>query len=353
MEKPHSKKIVGPEDCRCTVIEALNCPKADACIPVLMLAERIRPPINGLQGRFSKIPQHLNSLSDTFQEEKESEEPANELHPKNSMNDLNGSEWLYYTRSVWVTSFPSRWGHKVRRKHGANKPPDLMRILIEFFTKPGDTVLDPFAGVGGTLIGASIATYPRKAVGVEINPEWAKVYEKAIEQIREKEAKGILKQKLIVGDALEVLQKMDAESIDFIATDPPYYLHMKITMSTGDYPEHSNRKTNYNMRSDKAKDLANLSSAEDFFDALEKIGEQCYRILKKKKYMALIIRDAYQEGKYIMTHARVAEVMKNAGFVLKGDIIWTQTGMKLRPYGYPYAFVPNIVHQHILIFRKE
>ena len=41
------------------------------------------------------------------------------------------------------------------------------------------------------------------------------------------------------------------------------------------------------------------------------------------------------------------------GLVPKGDLIWYQAGTRLRPYGYPRAFVPNIVHQHILVLRNE
>jgi len=36
----------------------------------------------------------------------------------------------------------------------------------------------------------------------------------------------------------------------------------------------------------------------------------------------------------------------------KGDLVWYQAGTRLRPYGYPKAFVPNITHQHILILRN-
>ena len=42
----------------------------------------------------------------------------------------------------------------------------------------------------------------------------------------------------------------------------------------------------------------------------------------------------------------------SAGFVPKGDLIWYQAGTRLRPYGYPRAFVPNIAHQHIVVLRK-
>ena len=36
----------------------------------------------------------------------------------------------------------------------------------------------------------------------------------------------------------------------------------------------------------------------------------------------------------------------------KGDIAWYQAGTRLRPYGYPRSFVPNIAHQHIVVLRK-
>jgi hypothetical protein len=38
--------------------------------------------------------------------------------------------------------------------------------------------------------------------------------------------------------------------------------------------------------------------------------------------------------------------------VPKGDIAWYQAGTRLRPYGYPRTFVPNIAHQHIVVLRK-
>ena len=81
-------------------------------------------------------------------------------HPANDLNELPGEEWLYFTKSVWTTAYPSELGHARRKAHGANKPPRLMARLIEFFTRTGELVLDPFAGVGGTLFGAAIARGP-------------------------------------------------------------------------------------------------------------------------------------------------------------------------------------------------
>ena len=50
-----------------------------------------------------------------------------------------------------------------------------------------------------------------------------------------------------------------------------------------------------------------------------------------------------------MDVARRAEAV---GFVTKGEKIWYQAGARLRPYGYPFAYIPNITHQYIVIFQK-
>ena len=101
-------------------------------------------------------------------------------HPDNTLNELTGEEWLYFTKSVLTTAYPSELGHAARKAHGANKPPRLMARLIEFFTRSGELVLDPFAGVGGTLLGAAIARGPRRALGIELEPRWVAVYEQVV-----------------------------------------------------------------------------------------------------------------------------------------------------------------------------
>src|SRR5262245_61112845 len=102
------------------------------------------------------------------------------IHPANTLNELSGEEWLYFTKSLWTTAYPSELGHDRRRSHGANKPPRLMARLIEFFTRGGELVLDPFAGVGGTLLGAAIARGPRRAIGIELDPRWVTVFDETV-----------------------------------------------------------------------------------------------------------------------------------------------------------------------------
>jgi len=57
--------------------------------------------------------------------------------------------------------------HKFYR-YPARFSPEFARAAIQAFTKPGDTVFDPFMGGGTTLVEASVLG--RKTVGIDINP---------------------------------------------------------------------------------------------------------------------------------------------------------------------------------------
>jgi DNA modification methylase len=269
-----------------------------------------------------------------------------EPRPENKLNDLSGSEWLFFTKSVLRTSFPLELGHDLRKKHGASKPPRLMEFIIRFFTKPGEIVLDPFAGVGGTLIGASLCD--RKAIGIEINSKWIEIYKQVCER------EGIKKQLMIHGDCLEELSKFIEKGRKFnaIITDPPYSPALEKTLCDGKYGW-ARRKTDLESFSDDPRDFRNSKNFEEYYNKMEKASKLMYEVLENKRYLVMMIRDSYQEGRYIPASFHVAERTQNVGFVFKGIKIWHNTGAPVRPYGYPFSYVPNIVHHSILIFRKE
>jgi DNA modification methylase len=296
-----------------------------------------------------------------------------EAHPSNTLNELPGEEWLYFTKSVLTTAYPSELGHALRRAHGANKPPRLMARLIEFFTRPGELVLDPFAGVGGTLLGAAIARGPRRAIGFEINPRWAAIYARVVAaELGARGGAGPLLAdlgpadpagtrtfdpagcELRVGDALELLPTLADASVDFVATDPPYTVQLPLTMAGGRLAtQHANRRTDYAMVSNDPADLANAPSHEAYLALMGRVFGDLARVLRPGRYATVIVRDAYLEGRYRFTGAELASRADAAGLVPKGDLIWYQAGTRLRPYGYPRVFVPNIVHQHIIVLRKR
>ena len=110
--------------------------------------------------------------------ENEESAPDGATDPRNTLNDLTGREWTYALRSVLATRYPTNgpegYAHALRRAHPSPKPPQLMAELIRFFTRRGARVLDPFAGVGGTLL--ACAMEDRRGVGVELSPEYAEIY---------------------------------------------------------------------------------------------------------------------------------------------------------------------------------
>jgi DNA modification methylase len=293
------------------------------------------------------------------------------VHPGNLLNVLTGDEWLYFTKSLWTTAYPSELGHAARKAHGANKPPRLMARLIEFFSRPGELVLDPFAGVGGTLLGAAICHGPRRALGIELEPRWVAIFGSVVRDLlAERDGLGPeladlgpsdpggvrtfdpSRLELRLGDSLAVLPTLAAGSVDFVATDPPYNPQLRLTMAGGRLAiDHANRRTDYAMVTDDPADVANSEDYDTYLGRMEAVFLQLRRVLRDGRYAAVIVRDAYQDGRYRFTGADLASRAERSGFVTKGDLIWYQAGSRLRPYGYPHGFVPNIVHQHILVFR--
>ena len=295
-------------------------------------------------------------------------------HPANTLNELPGEEWLYFTKSLLTTAYPSELGHAARRAHGANKPPRLMARLIEFFSQTGELVLDPFAGVGGTLLGAAIARGPRRAIGIELEPRWARGLRRrrarpvgrarrrrarcwpiSAPPIRAARARSIRPGSSCASAMRSaVLPTLETGSIDLVATDPPYNLQLPMTMAGGALAEtHANRRTDYAMVTDSADDLANAADYPAFLERMGAIFGELRRVLREGRYAVVIVRDAYQDGRYVFTGSDLAARAAAVGLVPKGDLIWYQAGTRLRPYGYPHAFVPNIVHQHILVLRNE
>ena len=188
----------------------------------------------------------------------------------------------------------------------------------------------------------------RKATGIEINQHWVDIYHKVCK--REK----IEKQEVICGDCLEILPKLKDQGriFDFVTTDPPYSIALEKTMCDDVY-DIQHRKTDFYGFSKDPRDFRNLQTFEEYYDAMEKAGRLVYDVLRDKGYFVLIIRDSYQNGQYVMASYEIAERMKRAGFRLKGIKIWYATGARVRPYGYPFVYVPNIINQNIVILRKE
>jgi DNA modification methylase len=288
---------------------------------------------------------------------------------KNRLNDLTSSEWLYFTNTLWETSYPPDPTHKLRKQHGAMKPPEAMRDLVRFFTKKEETVLDPFAGVGSTLLGAELCG--REAVGIELNPRWIDVYEEIrvtfgilngrlvrLEEYDDsrhlfplrpgEEKPRPIQSEIRLGDCLELMGDFAPESMDAIICDPPYGAQHEV--------RGFQEETNFDMFNPGAvKDFGNAPGFDEYLDLMARFGMEALRILRGGRYLVVMIGDRYRNGEYVPLGYRLAGVLRRAGFKFKGVKLWWNkvTQRPLKPYALGTCFVPNITHQNIVIMRKE
>ncbi|OIO72599.1 MAG: hypothetical protein AUJ85_10015 [Elusimicrobia bacterium CG1_02_37_114] len=262
---------------------------------------------------------------------------ARGLYTKNNkLNDLTGREWKFATKSVINKVYSLNLQHGLRKQHGGQKPPELCADLIKTFTKENAIVFDPLMGVGGTLLGASLCN--RKAIGIDINPKWIKIYKEVckLEKIQEQE--------IIEGDCKTEINKFQDNFFDFILTDIPYWHMDKLEQTRSKRIKQSNL-SQFNG--------SHIQTKEEWLEEMKKIFEECQRVLKNKKYLAIFIGDMYRGNEYHLLGAELSNIIKNPNLVLKANLIWYDVSKSLHVYGYPSTFIPSMIHQNILIFRKE
>ncbi|MBD5475476.1 MAG: RNA methyltransferase [Lachnospiraceae bacterium] len=272
----------------------------------------------------------------------------------NTLNHMAGGEWTYFINSVintaYKTSGEDSFAHKIRKIHPTPKPPQLMRDIIQFFTKENELVFDYFMGVGGTLLGAGVCG--RRAVGVDLNPVYIDAYKRAANEI------GVQEFECVEGDCLEILADNERmrnvlgnDEISLVLIDPPYGNMMSREKTGADIKVYGNVATPF---TDSDKDFGNLE-LDCFFDRLKESVERVMPYMKKRGHVVIFIKDLQPDGKNTnLLHAEIVDKLNEIqNLNYKGMKIWADQTAKLFPYGYPFSFVANQIHQYILVFRKE
>jgi len=148
--------------------------------------------------------------------------------------------------------------------------------LLQRYTRPGDLVVDPFAGGGTTLdVARSLG---RETRGFDVAP--------ARDDIERADARAL---------------PLAAASVDFFFLDPPYSTH--VDYAKGDAP--------------RAEDIGTLdASGPEYFEALERVFAELERCLADRRYLALYVSDSFK---------------KKQGFVGIGARLFAQLERRFRP----------------------
>ena len=275
-------------------------------------------------------------------------------HAKNRLNDLSGGEWTFFLNSVINTRYPTTgedgFAHHIRKEHPSPKPPQLMEEIIKFFTKEGELVFDYFMGVGGSLLGASMCN--RKAIGIDLSDKYIDLYKKANKFLELKE------QTTIKADSIDFLNNktlvneyIKNEEASLILIDPPYG-DMLSRVRTGESLKKTGKLSSTPF-TDSQEDLGNMPW-DNFLSVFVTSIKKSMPILKKKGHIVVFIKDLQpKNGELNLLHCDIIKALhKIEGLSYLGTKIWADQGVNLYPYGYPYSYVSNQIHQYIMIFKK-
>ncbi|MEO6726717.1 MAG: DNA methyltransferase [Blastocatellia bacterium] len=284
-------------------------------------------------------------------EEAKSPSPKPEKEKKakktSTLNDLDLESWREYediqTDSLWLIPERDRSGTHMADYHG-NFVPQIPYQAMRRYSKQGDVVLDTFLGSGTTLI--ECRRLGRHGIGVELKPELAK---QASERINNQDNPYDIATKIVTGDSgdLELtapkieqaLEEIGKKSIQLAVFHPPYHSIIKF--------------------SERAEDLSNCKSVEDFIQKFGQVVDVADQFLDKGRYLALVIGDMYAESEWVpLGFYCMQEVMKR-NYSLKSIVVKDMQGNRAKRNleniwryralaGGFYIFK----HEYVMFFRK-
>ena len=261
-------------------------------------------------------------------------------------NDINLNKWKEYphilTDTLWEFQSREKTNGHSYDYHG-NYIPQIAQQLYERFTKKNDIVLDLFFGSGTS--GIEAVNMQRRCIGVELKNE-------LVEYVSEKfSPKQLVTQvNIICGDSASEeindkikarLEIMGEEKAQLLILHPPYDDIIKF--------------------SDRAEDLSNCASTEQFYDLFQKVAQNGFNHLEPGRFAALIIGDKYANGKLEPLGFECMKRMNDIGFETKSIIVKNIEGNEkakgknanLWRYRALYGGFYIFKHEYIILFQKN
>lgn len=239
------------------------------------------------------------------------------LQPENFELETN-TVWAFPNRGKWAT-------HDA--KYRGNWSPYIPRNVILRYSSEGDTVLDQFVGGGTTAVEAKLTG--RNFIGFDINPAAVERTQKKLDFEYNTSAEISVK----LGDARKL--ELSDDSIDLICTHPPYADII-----------------NY---SDGIDGDLSLLSINPFLTEMGTVAEECYRVLKKGKFCAILMGDTRKKGMVQPLAFETMKLFELAGFKLKEIIIKEQHNCKATGYWKTNSIKYNfllLAHEYLFVFKK-
>ncbi len=252
---------------------------------------------------------------------------------------------MKFTKSWFKLNPPRR--DLTKLVHPAGFPETLVQGFVEFFTKRGMWVLDPFIGSGSTLLASRSSG--RNAVGVDVNPRYVSMAKKRLHMVPEWAG---TKQLVLKGDSRRLrslLEKAGLTQVDFSITSPPYWDQLKRATLRQRGRKEKGWDTVYSNDSD---DIGNISDYANFLEEQKLIFDQVYDVTRHDGYLVVVTNNVFFNGRLYPLAFDTLKLLSER-WVPKDEKIWLHDDKRLLPLGIYNAWVGNRSHQYCLIFRKD
>jgi DNA modification methylase len=267
------------------------------------------------------------------------------------INCLNAKEWLKNQIAIWEFYYEER---DIRDKeiHPAVFPIALPKKCIELFTHRGELVLDPFVGIGTTLIAARDTG--RNAVGFDLNKKYIEFAKKRLSQ---QQLSDLTKQIAICDDAINIPNYLEENTVSLCVTSPPYANMLnrpRLNKSLFGKARYNAQYKKIQQYSDSPRDLGTMEPNK-YAEELGKIFQKILPLLKPKAHCVINITDLWWENKRIPLHILVIETLKNAGYELRNIIIWDRRNLinGAGIFGWPSNYITlGTTFEYILDFWR-
>jgi len=270
-----------------------------------------------------------------------------------SFNQLTPTEWTSLSKSVWNdVSSPREWYHL---EHGATFSEALAERVIKMYSKEGDLILDPFLGVGTTLIPAK--RLKRKGIGIELYGKFVSIAKKLLAQ---QYLTDTYEQKVIHDDCRNLLNYVKKETVQLMFTSPPYanFIHRSVKDRKKTHKNSiivSENLSTVKPYGEDIKDFGNLEY-DIFLEEIEELMKKLFIVTKSGGYNLWVIKDCRDPsaGKPLIPfHSDLAQIGEKIGFKWHDLIVWDQNEQRrLVLLGYPSVFYTNINHSFLVVLRK-
>lgn len=235
--------------------------------------------------------------------------------------------------------------------HPAKMIMGLQVYLIEHYTKPGDTILDPMAGSGTALIACTLG---RNVILVELEDKFVKMQQDnwaKIKQLGPMLGFTLGQATIIQGDARN-LEGIFAQAIVF---SPPYANRIGDESDKNKhrhFPGDDNEKYMATYPPGQ-ENIGNLKS-DNYLEAMLQVYQQCHKVLKDKGLMCLVVKNFIRDKKIVRLDLDTIKLCGQAGFRLKERLkreITHQSFWRTLYYR-KYPTVARIDCEDILVFES-